>query len=89
MLHEEGLPRGFWRLAKIEDLIIGRDGRARGAKLKVSSRDGTVTTLQRPLSSLCPLEISCHKMRLNLLQEEAQVPDGQELDVPQAAPTIR
>ena len=96
MLHEEGLPRGFWRLAKIEDLIIGRDGRARGAKLKVSSRDGTVTTLQRPLSLLFPLEISCPKMPavrnesiVDTQQEETQVSDGQELDVPQAAPTIR
>ena len=94
MLHEEELPRGFRRLAKIEDLIIGRDSQARGAKLKVSSRDGTVTTLQRPLSLLFPLEISCPKMPavrnesiVDTQQEETQVPDDQELDVPQAAPT--
>ena len=58
MLHDESQPRGFWKLAKIENLIIGSDGRIRGATVRVSSKDGTTTTLQRPLSLLYPLEIN-------------------------------
>jgi len=44
---QEGLQRGFWRVGQ---LIIGKDSEARGDKVKVSSRDGTVTTLQQKLS---------------------------------------
>jgi len=58
MLHGEGRPRGFWKLAKVENLMIGSDGRIRGATVRVSSKDGTTTTLQRPLSLLYPLEIN-------------------------------
>ena len=37
MVHDESQPRGFWRFAKVENLIIGRDNRVRGATLRVSS----------------------------------------------------
>lgn len=60
MVHDENQPRAFWRIAKIEKLITGRDGKIRGATVKVSSRNGRVTALQRPISLLYPLEINCH-----------------------------
>lgn len=31
VVHEEGLPQGFWKLGKIEEVIPGRDGKVRGA----------------------------------------------------------
>ena len=90
MLHEEGQPRGVWRLAKIENLIIGNDGRTRGATVRVSSRNGTVTMLQRPLSLLYPLEISSPDVSsarddsaVDNQQEGAQVSADQLLDMPQ------
>ena len=30
-VHEDRTPRGFWRLGKIEELIVGKDKRVRGA----------------------------------------------------------
>ena len=59
VVHDENQPRGFWRLAKVESTIVGVDGKVRGANVRVSSRDGNVTVLQRPLSLLYPLEINC------------------------------
>ena len=30
LVYDEGHPRGFWKLARIKSLVIGKDGRARG-----------------------------------------------------------
>lgn len=37
VVHDEALPRGFWRLGKIEELIVGRDGGIRGAAVRVQT----------------------------------------------------
>ena len=37
VVHNEGQPRGFWKLAKVQRTIVGQDGKIRGAILKVSS----------------------------------------------------
>ena len=57
MVHDEDLPRGCWKLARIQSLIVGRDGIARGAVVRVASSSGSPTILQRPLQKLYPLEI--------------------------------
>ena len=54
IIHDEGLPRGFWKLGKVEKLIAGRDSAVRGAVLRLSSGTGT---LQRPIQLLYPLEV--------------------------------
>ena len=59
VVHSEGQPRGFWKLAKVERTIVGQDGKIRGAILKVSSSRSKSTTLQRPLALLYPLEVNC------------------------------
>ena len=40
VVHEESLPRGFWKLGLVEELFRGRDGVARAALVKLASRDG-------------------------------------------------
>ena len=42
----------------VEKLLTGQDGLVRGAVLRVSSRNGRATILQRPLQLLYPLEVS-------------------------------
>lgn len=54
---DSDLPRGFWRTARITQLIEGKDGQTSGAILKVAERGEQATTLQRPLQSLYPLEV--------------------------------
>ena len=58
VIHDEGCPRGFWKLAVIEKLIVGKDGHTRGAVLRLPSKDGQRTTLQRPLQRIYPLEVA-------------------------------
>ena len=58
LVHDDSKPRGSWKLARIEEVIIGRDGRTRGAVLRVASASGRGTVLHRPLQRLYPLEIS-------------------------------
>ena len=58
-VHNEKQPRGFWKMAKVENLIVGKDEKTRGATLRVSSRSGKSTMLQRPIALLYPLEINC------------------------------
>ncbi len=41
----------------MRDLIVGRDGRTRGATVTVAGKDRRLTTLNRPLQLLYPLEI--------------------------------
>lgn len=35
IVHYESLPRSFWKLTRIKDLIVGRDGQTRGATVGI------------------------------------------------------
>jgi hypothetical protein len=50
-IHEDK-PRALWRLAIVEEVIRGRDGLVRSAKLR--TKDGVTN---RPITKLYPLEI--------------------------------
>lgn len=56
VVHDEGHPRAFWKLARVKELIVGRDGQPRGAVLRLPRKSGQQTTLQRPLQLIHPLE---------------------------------
>ena len=57
VVHDEALPRGLWRLARVQELITGQDGQVRGAVLRVISKTGEPTILRRQLQLLYPLEV--------------------------------
>ena len=57
VVHEEHLPRGFWRLGRVEDVIAGKDRRVRGAAVRLASRDRQQTLIHRPVQLLYPLEV--------------------------------
>lgn len=57
LIHDDK-PRGFWRMARVQETVIGRDGHTRGAVLRVAGKNHP-TVLQRPLQRLYPLEINC------------------------------
>ena len=59
MVHNDNKPRGFWKLGKVEDLVVGRDGQIRGAELRIHGKEGRTTMLRRPLQRLYPLEVHC------------------------------
>jgi hypothetical protein len=58
LIHDQDHPRGFWKVARVEKLITGRDGLVRGAALRLPSKNGQQTTLQHPLQLIYPLEIT-------------------------------
>ncbi len=60
VVHSDDQPRGFWKLATVEDTVIGRDGYTRGAVLKVANKGKRPSVLHRPIQRLFPLEIGCH-----------------------------
>ena len=57
LIYDEDSPRGFWKIAHIKSLIMGKDGQARGAILRVGTTKDRETILQRPLQKLYPLEV--------------------------------
>ena len=58
LVHDD-VPRALWRLAKVEEVITGRDGHSRGAVIRVSGKNRS-KLLCRPIQRLYPLETSCN-----------------------------
>lgn len=71
LVHDPDHSRGFWKLAKVEHLITDKDGVVCGTVLKVGSKSGPPTTLQRPLQLLYPLEISSESPATNVTVPES------------------
>ena len=46
ILHNECQPRGFWKIARVENTIVGKDGKIIGATVRVSAGDGSTKVLQ-------------------------------------------
>ena len=57
VVHDDALPRGFWRLGLVEELFKGQDEVARGALVRLAPKDGKLTLLRRPIQRLYPLEV--------------------------------
>ena len=84
LVHDDSQPRGFWKLACVNKLVTGRDGLVRGAILRVGSSEGRVSTLQRPLQRLCPLEVSSMTSEV---RSDTSLEGEQAKDVDQGEPT--
>ena len=54
MLLKDNVPRGSWKLARIVELISGKDGKVRFARVMLPTK----RILSHPLSLLYPLETS-------------------------------
>ena len=57
LIHDQDHLQGFWKIARVQSLITGKDGVISRAELRISSKGGLPTTLQWPLQLLYPLEI--------------------------------
>ena len=56
VVYEDNVKRGNWKMAEVTEVILGRDGQARGAKVRMV-RNGKVVYLSRPVQKLYPVEI--------------------------------
>jgi hypothetical protein len=71
ILKEDGRPRLFWKLAKIQDLIQSADGIIRAAKIRlVHGEKGKTTELRRPIQHLIPLELHMGPERTDRADED-------------------
>ncbi len=80
LVHNEHQPRGFWKLARVKETIVGKDGRVRGAVLKLPAKDGQTTLLRRPLQLLYPLEINCQIGEQNSMAEDTNSANEEEVE---------
>ena len=76
LVHVENHPRSYWRMGKVERLLMSKNGQSRGAEVRVqrrgSSRGGL---LRRPVQLLYPLEVSCST---NEAAPQEQAPESPE-----------
>ena len=62
VVHNQNQPSGFWKLARVEPTITGRNGKIRGAEVRVAASHVQPTVLQRPIQCLFPLEIKVQEL---------------------------
>ena len=55
IIYDEKQPRHLWKIGKVMELIPSRDGRVRGAQIKVG-KSGVI--IKRPINRLYPL-VTC------------------------------
>eukprot|EP00795_Rhopilema_esculentum_P012751 gene12751-3479_t len=97
LLKDESKKRSFWKICRIEELIVGKDEVVRSAIIRLGSDDGKIgkKTLCRPLKLLIPLEVKPNHLTNSLqnpptqlpLQPAAQSPSQQRTQLPMQANT--
>ena len=90
-IHQDKMPRRFWRLGKVETIIQGKDKNVRGATVKVVSPNGKLTVINRLLSKLYPVEVRdrCPKVVTdNNLEKVVRVLDQRNMDVQNMPPHL-
>lgn len=56
LVHEDNVKENIWKMGKVVQLITGKDGEVKGAKLKLITK-GKVIFVNRALQKLYPLEV--------------------------------
>ena len=57
IIKDENSPRQMWKLGHIDELIQSNDGLIRSAIVRTNTKEGKVTSLNRAVKHLVPLEI--------------------------------
>ena len=63
LVYEEHVSRCNWKVGVVEELIVGKDGHARGAKVRLVAK-GKPAYLDRPVQKLYPLEIEAKRVKV-------------------------
>lgn len=58
LVHKDNVKRSDWKMGKVLERIVGKDGVARGAMLKLITK-GKPVIVSRAVQKLYPLEVSC------------------------------
>ena len=73
VIHEEHVPRNFWRTGKVEQLIVSWDNEIRGAIVKCMTNQGRPVMLNRSVKKLFPLEVNVDSEQKLELRESDNV----------------
>ena len=60
IVHDESLPRSFWKLGCVEKLFVGRDGQIRGATVRVVNKKSIKRVAKQTIAIAVPVVESCH-----------------------------
>ena len=56
----------FWKLDRVKEVLVAKDGETRGVVLKVAGRGKGAMLLQRPIQLLYPIEVPCLRQKVRL-----------------------
>ena len=73
ILKNDSSSRAFWKLAKVEELLPGNDGKIRAAMVKVPPINGKSQLLKRVVQHLIPIEVQAESTD-NQLPGDSSVP---------------
>ncbi len=68
------MSRCNWKMGVVEKLVVGRDGRVRGAKIKLMAK-GKPVYIDRPIQKLYPLESKEQIARNRQVSEDVEEPN--------------
>ena len=69
IVYEENVKWVFWKIGKVEEVIRGRDGAVRGAKVQVITK-GKLVVINRPVQKLHSLEVKAKTLKPSLGEEQ-------------------
>ena len=69
---ENKVPRGQWKLGKIESLLTGKDMQVRGATIRIVTATGKSLCINRPVNKLCPLEVPDRLDQLHVVETDQE-----------------
>ena len=81
LIYDEKLKRSRWRMGRIKNLIVSRDGKIRAAQVNVIS-NGALSTLTRPINKLYPVEIHVNNevyKDVNINNDYKNIEDGVQI----------
>lgn len=74
IVKNDSTKRTFWKLAVVEELIEGQDGKVRAAVIKVLNSNGKITRLRRSVKHLYPIEVNNENNEVNNREKAAPLP---------------
>ena len=87
VLKNDLTPRALWKLARVKELIVSKDGVIRAAKVcVVNSTKGRLTELRRPIQHLVPLELTMGPETSTVPQPTSESINTVEEDTPRKRP---
>ena len=83
LVKSDSTKRAFWNLARVEELLVSKDGQIRAARVKVANGERNPVCLRRVIQHLVPLEIRSADEGIADSEEEDKVTTDQprELEV--------